>query len=119
MQGRTYQTFVDTAEPYGIDLGNVCSFGLQQLFKGDAVLRSLACSNTHAIGFERLADGSVAQDVVWICRLWLLVSYQCPIISGQIDVNGKAGRYLPSMKTGLNSTRCFIYSIASGTLQTW
>ena len=71
MRSITYQTFVDTAEPYGIDLGNVCSFSLQQLFEGDAVLRSLACSNAHAIRFERLANGSVAQHVVRICRLWL------------------------------------------------
>ena len=103
---------VHTTETAGIDLTGVDGTRHKELLEHDTVLAHFTSGNTNAIWLECFPDSLVAEDIIWGCGL-----LNKPAL--HIQVNPPTLVVSQSTYQGLNSTNCFIYSIASGTLHTW
>lgn len=58
------ENFVDTTDTAGVDLTDIDGGGLKELLEDDPVLDHFAGSYTDAVGFECLANGGVAENIV-------------------------------------------------------
>lgn len=79
VEGGSYQALVHATQADGIDLADVGSFCLEELLECDAVLRRFSGCDADAIWLESFADGCVSEDIVWICRFWIVSASHSPM----------------------------------------
>lgn len=71
----TYQAFVDTSEAHSVNLTDVGGLCLKELLECDSVLSHFSSRHAYIVGLEGFANGSMAQNIVWIRRFCSMLVY--------------------------------------------